>query len=179
LAAAVTCSTVKNDLTGGTGQWCKGTDGPDTLIGAPTTGDRLEGFAGKDKLYGLGATDALYGGAGEDEIHGDVAPDSRDAGVANWDALFGGNGADKLYAEGSDGTEGADVLYAGQDDKPDYLNGGAGDDVYVADEAAYTHNVDVIDDQILGEGEDLPSDDRPNVLRAAALNGGPHLYFYP
>jgi Ca2+-binding RTX toxin-like protein len=186
LAAGVTCSTVKNVLTGGTGQWCKGTDGPDTIIGAPTTGDRLEGFAGKDKLYGLGVIDALYGGAGEDEIHGDVAPDTRDAGVANWDALFGGTGADKLYAEDPDPATCAeaaacvDVLQAGQDDKRDDLYGGAGEDVYVVDRAAYNNGVDVIhDDQVLGDGVPLPSDDKPNVLHDAALEpGGHHLYFY-
>jgi hypothetical protein len=175
LAAEITCTTL----------WCKGTAGPDTLIGAPTTGDRLEGLDGKDKLYGLGATDALYGGAANDEIHGDVAPDTRDAGAANWDALFGGNGADTLYAEDPATCDEAaacvDVLYAGDDAKPDDLRGGSGADVYVVDRDAYNNGngVDVIhESHDLGVGEDLPSDDTPDNLHQIAVNGGPHLYFY-
>jgi Ca2+-binding RTX toxin-like protein len=171
--------------------WCKGTDGDNTLIGTPN-GDRLEGLAGNDGLWGLGGTDALYGGAGKDEIHGDNSPSGYTGlvGTANWDALFGGNGADKLYADDPgtlDNANGVDVLYAGQDDKRDELSGGAGEDVYVVDEAAYraglanpqAANADVIlDQQSLGEGVPLPADDRPHVLHQTAVDGGPHLYFY-
>jgi Ca2+-binding RTX toxin-like protein len=173
--------------------WCKGTDGDNTLIGTPN-GDRLEGLAGNDGLWGLGGTDALYGDAGKDVIHGD-APSPRGEQVlnANWDALFGGKGADKLYAEDpatcDPPTSSAcvDVLYAGQDAKRDELSGGAGEDVYVVDEAAYraglanpqAANADVIlDQQSLGEGVPLPADDRPHVLHQTAVDGGPHLYFY-
>jgi Ca2+-binding RTX toxin-like protein len=173
--------------------WCKGTDGDNTLIGTPN-GDRLEGLAGNDGLWGLGGTDALYGGAGKDEIHGDNSPSGYTGlvGTANWDALFGGNGADKLYAEDpatcDPPTSSAcvDVLYAGQDAKRDELSGGAGEDVYVVDEAAYraglanpqAANADVIlDQQSLGEGVPLPADDRPHVLHQIA-GDDPHLYFY-
>jgi Ca2+-binding RTX toxin-like protein len=171
--------------------WCVGTDGSDTLIGTQN-GDRLEGLAGNDQVWGLGGTDALYGDAGKDVIHGDAAsPRGEQVLNANWDALFGGKGPDKLYAddpETLDNANGVDVLYAGKDDKRDELSGGAGEDVYVVDEAAYNAglanpqaaNADVIlDQQSLGEGVPLPPDDRPHVLHQTAVDGGPHLYFYP
>ena len=176
--------------------WCKGTDASETLTGGPE-GDRLEALAGNDTVWGLGGTDALYGQAGRDEIHGDARPPEyppdKVIGTANWDALFGGKGADTLYAEDpqtvTEKQENVDVLYAGQDDKRDLLYGGTGEDVYVVnknyvvrspDSTDEPAGVDVIkDNQSFGEAVPLPSDDRPHVLRDAALSGGPHLYVYP
>jgi Ca2+-binding RTX toxin-like protein len=175
------CEPVHNDLTGGDAQWCKGTDGPDTLIDpSPTGDDRLDALGGNDKVYGLGGIDALYGRSGDDEIHGDAAPDNYtgEVGTADWDAIYGGEGVDNLF-----GDAGIDVLYAGQDADRDSLDGGAEPDVYVVKKSAFKAGADVITDQNfkVKEGVRLEAGDDISAvtLRKAAMDGGPHLYFYP
>jgi RTX calcium-binding nonapeptide repeat (4 copies) len=180
------CSNVHNNLTGeDNALWCKGTDGPDTLIGAPT-GDRLEGLGGKDAVYGLGGIDALYGGAGNDAVHGDAAPNNynKEVGAANWDAIYGGNGADNLA-----GNAGIDVLYAGNDTSRDVLRGGADADVYVVNRAAYergltnpdARDADIIfEEESLGDGTTLPEGATVLDLHQQAVDAGHSLlYFYP
>ena len=111
-----------------------GGDGNDTLIGeggqddlhggfgddhidGGDNADELWGHMGNDTLTGGGGEDVLFGNDGNDGLHGNDGNDSL-AGGAGEDVLFGGNGDD--YIEG------------GSDTDRDFLNGGRGDDLLVA-----------------------------------------------
>jgi len=50
--------------------------GNDTLYGAPTAADLLEGWAGNDVIYGNGGDDLLDGGTGDDQMYGGAGNDS-------------------------------------------------------------------------------------------------------
>lgn len=128
-----------------------------TVGGLDSTGDFVQGGAGKDLVVGSGGADALsggndvdliLGGAGNDEIRGDTEfvpthlfnvffttfpPEQPLAGGA--DVLFGNAGNDKLLGEtGADriyGGEGSDTLIGGEEQ--DELYGGAGDDFLEGD----------------------------------------------
>ena len=122
-------------LSGGRGDdQMLGGDGNDTLIGeggqddlhggfgddhidGGDNADELWGHMGNDTLTGGGGEDVLFGNDGNDGLHGNDGNDSL-AGGAGEDVLFGGNGDD--YIEG------------GSDTDRDFLNGGRGDDLLVA-----------------------------------------------
>src|SRR4051794_2838816 len=65
---------------------------------------------------GVRAVTPLYAGNGNDIMHGGT----------EGDYLGGGNGSDTMYGEA-----GSDVLDGGSDGLADYLDGGAGSDVYI------------------------------------------------
>jgi Ca2+-binding RTX toxin-like protein len=154
-----------------------GTPASEELIGTPDP-DTIDALGGDDRVYGLGGHDTLYGRNGDDVIRGDAAPEgyTDPVGDPDWDVLFGGNGADNLA-----GNAGVDVLYAGNDNSPDVLRGGADADVYVVDRAAYEEGVDVIfEDQSLAKGKRLPKNATPQDLHDRAVKEGQSLlYFYP
>lgn len=67
----------------------------------------INGTSGSDALRGTAGEDMLYGHAGDDVLKGD----------GGYDTLYGGNGNDILHGSGSD--------------RPDVLDGGAGNDTYL------------------------------------------------
>ena len=80
--------------------------------------DRLSGGAGDDQMLGGDGNDTLLGESGQDDLHGGFGNHQIDGGE---DVPFGGNGDDHL--EG------------GADTARDFLNGGRGDDLLIAQEA--------------------------------------------
>ena len=98
-----------------------GGDGSDTIYGdddtfsAVTDGaDRIDGGTGNDRIYGGGGNDTLYGGDGND-------------------SLTGGKGADYLEGgAGNDSLDGFGDYYGSEDNLPDVLIAGAGDDSLTA-----------------------------------------------
>lgn len=96
----------------------------------------LEGHGGNDILQGASGIDSIYGGIGDDELSGFANGDFLN-GEENSDTLFGGTGNDTILG-GFDssynelwGVEGNDLLWGGFGS--DYLNGGADNDIYLAD----------------------------------------------
>ena len=89
-----------------------------------TEPDFLSGGAGNDIIRGSGGGDTLYGGSGNDTIIGDWFPDKA---FGN-DIIDAGTGADQCFGHGGNDIITADL---NPNDGFDYLDGGAGDDVYV------------------------------------------------
>ncbi|MEW8309346.1 MAG: calcium-binding protein, partial [Candidatus Thiodiazotropha endolucinida] len=103
--------------------------------------DTLSGHAGDDGIEGNAGIDTLNGGLGDDALYGGADNDTLDGGNER-DLLVGGRGEDHLIA----GSEN-DILVGGyylydvasnisiyyDDDTPDRLEGGIGDDLYYAD----------------------------------------------
>jgi Ca2+-binding RTX toxin-like protein len=93
--------------------------------------DQIFGEAGNDKLYGQAGEDQIDGGDGEDQIFGGPGDDQLKGG-AKKDQIWGGLGQDLI-----DGGDGEDILNAGSDvpgendDSPNTVLGGAGDDQLV------------------------------------------------
>lgn len=108
-----------------------GTNGPDTLRGTEEA-DSIYGIGGQDKIVGKKGPDELYGGGGPDTIIGDEGADE----------IYGGSGSDILR-----GDEGNDYINSADNDRPDIVQCGAGDeDRAVADD----------EDTVLGcEDEDI------------------------
>ncbi|NDE17713.1 hypothetical protein EBZ80_22575 [bacterium] len=139
-----------------------GTSGTDSLdgyggndsINAGSGRDWIAGGVGNDTLLGVAGSDTLYGGSGNDNLSGGTESDflygdeDRDtlSGDAGNDLLCGGLGRDLLMGGvGSDTLAGGDVysdrfgIYViNPGENGDTLNGGAGDDTYVIDNAAIT-----------------------------------------
>lgn len=86
--------------------------GGDDVLNGHLGNDVMYGGDGNDELIGEGGTDILYGGAGDDILR----PGIGITGAS--DMVFGEDGNDTLYIGGSGQVFG---------------NGGAGDDLYVAD----------------------------------------------
>ena len=84
---------------------------------------------GDDKLSGNKGNDTLTGGAGEDTLVGNRGDDGLYGNDGN-DHLDGGSGEDVLF-----GGNGNDHLEGGSDDVRDFLKGGRGDDLLIAQEA--------------------------------------------
>lgn len=81
-----------------------GTNGPDVLHGTPEN-DVIAGLGGDDQIFGGGGDDVICGDNGADRLRGDVGDDVLFAGKARW--------VDKR---------------AGSGYRPDWLDGGPGDD---------------------------------------------------
>ena len=91
--------------------------------------DKLWGHMGNDTLSGRDGNDILKGGAGADTLLGNDGSDGLHGNDKN-DNLAGGAGEDVLF-----GGNGDDHLEGGADTARDFLNGGRGDDLLIAQEA--------------------------------------------
>jgi len=130
-----------------------GTNGPDRIVGTDSS-DTISGLGGADELRGRAGGDDIFGGRGGDTIYGGAGDDGRGAvamttvsGTCEDGGLQGGRGPDTVYAGGDDdcleSNAGADTLYGddGDDDVlgadgvqgNDFVSGGSGFDVCVAD----------------------------------------------
>lgn len=157
-------------------QW--GSEEGDHLVGGALH-DMLMGDDGDDTLEGLGGDDTLSGAFGDDEIRGGAGDDSL---VGGWghDTLSGDDGNDALLGWGDDdvlmdgfgedtlhGGEGDDRLIATDDGTLDFLNGGAGNDVF------YAYGFDWVDG---GTGADTitigTSDIAPAATQIIAFESG-------
>lgn len=98
--------------------------------------DLLDAFGGRDQLYGLDGNDQLLGGDDEDYLNGGKGDDRLDGGSGQ-DQLVGEEGNDTLIG----GGEGQLVIVGGAQiiNGGDYLQGGAGNDIY---RAGYGDNID-------------------------------------
>jgi len=125
---------------------CKGTNGPDYLIGSGSA-NTLSGLGGGDTLKGLRRGDVLNGAGGDDDLFGGAGDDSIYGGIGH-DVLHGKRNGD--YINGIDGTtsystarkkqrtvdvltgdRGNDTIKA-KDGKKDIIRGGPGyDKAYV------------------------------------------------
>jgi len=93
------------------------TQGGDDQVQAGDGSDEVNAGSGNDLVFGQGGNDVLYGQAGQDQLQG---------GEGN-DILDGGAGGDQLF-----GQDGNDIIDGGnRDGAADYVEGGAGDDIYV------------------------------------------------
>lgn len=106
---------------GGFGEWLRGDDGNDTIVGSDdgtddnklqdTTyfGDRLDGGLGDDTIDGLGGADIINGGSGRDILRGGVHGDwiiggpAASPGVPDEDEIYGHDGDDTI--DGGDGDD--------------------------------------------------------------------------
>ncbi|HSV12649.1 MAG TPA: M10 family metallopeptidase C-terminal domain-containing protein, partial [Tepidisphaeraceae bacterium] len=126
----ITTGAGNDSLTGGQGNDAiTGGDGADTIHGddsvwsSPGDGnDTVDAGAGNDTVYGNGGNDVISGGTGNDYLMGGRGSDHVD----------GGDGNDYLDGYGEYG-------YGPDDNLPDYLNAGAGDDTL---NAGYGDSVD-------------------------------------
>ncbi|MFZ0099332.1 MAG: calcium-binding protein [Gemmobacter sp.] len=133
----------RDDLAGGTGDDnLRGEGGADRIAGNAGE-DQLSGENGRDILTGGAGNDSLLGGGGDDRLSGQQGDDWLNGGFGN-DRLIGGEGSDTL-----DGDFGDDQLIGHHDgtsdEKVDFLNGGAGDDVIEPGSGDYANG---------GEGRD-------------------------
>ena len=85
------------------------------------------GGGGNDWIHGGSYNDYLDGGSGGDILWGESGEDNLTGGSGN-DVLLGGVDADRLW-----GGDGDDWLSGGVDGVADYLNGGAGRDLFEAE----------------------------------------------
>ncbi|MFL2785866.1 MAG: calcium-binding protein [Paracoccaceae bacterium] len=139
-AEFISCSTGDDNLEGG--------DGNDTLRGGRGE-DNLHGGDGDDQIRGGAHTDHLWGDLGDDELKGNNGNDYLDGGTGE-DVLFGGIGNDHLEG-GSDEVK--DFLYGGRGDdlliaqEADVLTGGEGSDTFAIDTSAgsFEQNAQIID----------------------------------
>ena len=131
----------------------------DDVIDAMKGDDQVNGYAGDDRLSGGAGDDQMLGGDGNDTLLGESGQDDLHGGFGN-DQIDGGEDADKLWGhmgndtlsgiDGNDGNDnlaggaGEDVLFGGNGDDHleggadtarDFLNGGRGDDLLIAQEA--------------------------------------------
>ncbi|MCC1491842.1 hypothetical protein [Cognatishimia sp. F0-27] len=139
-ASAVNVDFENNSATGqgtdtiGSFEAAIGTDQNDTLLGAESIGDRLEGRDGDDDIAGRTGDDTLLGGNGKDFVDGESGNDSLEGGAnddtlsggADNDTLKGGAGEDTLFGgtgnDSVDGGSNADLIYAGGG--LDFIDGG-------------------------------------------------------
>ena len=134
-------------LTGSAGEdHMDGGAGEDTLLGGRGE-DNLHGGDGDDQIRGGAHADQLCGDMGDDKLSGNKGNDTLTGGAGE-DTLLGGRGDDGLYGNDGndhlDGGSGEDVLFGGNgndhleggsDDVRDFLKGGRGDDLLIAQEA--------------------------------------------
>lgn len=134
-------------LSGGSdGDQMLGGDGNDTLLGESGQDDLHGGF-GDDQIQGGDDADNIWGHMGNDTLSGNEGDDTLTGGAGS-DTLFGNDGDDGLHGnDGNDsfvGGAGEDVLFGGNGDDHveggsdtvrDFLNGGQGDELLIAQEA--------------------------------------------
>ncbi|MEU4692255.1 calcium-binding protein [Actinoplanes sp. NPDC023714] len=125
----------------------EGGSGNDVLVGGSNL-DRLFGNSGADRIYGGGNNDYAHGGTGNDKLYGQGGNDYL-YGNENDDTLYGGEGFDVLA-----GDTGNDKLYGER--HYDRLTGGAGNDRLDG-----------------GAGPDVLDGDKPGVIGADVILGGP------
>lgn len=110
------------------GEFIRGTDGPDVIRVNGTRTKRIFGLGGDDIICGSSVRDTIDGGSGDDTI---ISGDGNDrvVGGAGNDVVKTGNGSDSVQ-----GGIGDDVIHgeAGRDS----LNGGAGVDVISGGESS-------------------------------------------
>jgi Ca2+-binding RTX toxin-like protein len=93
------------------------------LVGTPAA-DQIYAQAGNDVARGRGGADQIYGQQGDDLAKGGSGDDVTHGGRGD-DSMWAGAGADRQH-----GGPGEDVLHAlADDDQPDALDCGDGDDV--------------------------------------------------
>jgi Ca2+-binding RTX toxin-like protein len=119
---------------GCTGGPCSGTNNNDTITGS-TAKDQIDALGGadtvttadaqNDTVYGRGAGDTIEGGADDDTLYGNKAQDTVKDVVP-----LANNDTDTLY-----GHRGDDTLNAQDGDGKDTVNGGAGFDVCIVENA--------------------------------------------
>jgi Ca2+-binding RTX toxin-like protein len=105
-----------------------GTNGADRIVGTAKS-DRINGRGGKDQVKGRKGGDRLKGSRGGDRLAGGKGGD-RLNGSRGRDRIRGGQGKDRLA-----GGKGGDRLNALDGKKDGAVNGGAGKDVCVIDQA--------------------------------------------
>jgi len=143
----------------------EGSEAADTLIGTEGR-DILYGHGDDDALYGLAGDDELYGGDGDDLLEGGEGNDRISGGNGTDTASYasataavrvnissritsyqdtGGAGFDLLTdIEIVIGSDFADTL-TGDEYRPNWLDGGAGDDTLVGDYQSYWFGFDFLD----------------------------------
>lgn len=117
----------------------RGGDGQDHIFGH-NAGDVMAGDGGDDTLHGGDGQDEIHGGAGDDALHGGL-DDDRLSGDAGSDTLFGGWGDDTVSGHEPEATT----------DAVDFLNGGGGDDVLLADALDIVTGGSGADEIVLGD----------------------------
>jgi Ca2+-binding RTX toxin-like protein len=118
-----------------------GGDGADSLFGGAGN-DYLHGGYGPDLLAGGDGNDYLDAGAGDyavNVLHGNAGHDTLQGSEGN-DVLLGHSGVDFLYGHG-----GNDNLDGGNDNTPDFLFGGAGNDAFWVEATFYNGVFNYVD----------------------------------
>jgi hypothetical protein len=108
--------------------------------------DYLKGYDAADELFGGDGNDVLLGAGGDDLLSGDAGNDNVKGGAGN-DVLLGGAGRDQLLGEAGDdrlngqasvdrlvGGDGNDVVISIDAAFNEYVDGGAGADIFWADQ---------------------------------------------
>jgi serralysin len=117
----------------------RGTPGDDPDLDGTAEADEIFGLAGNDRLNGLAGNDRLEGNAGVDDLFGG-ADDDRMFGGDDRDVMVGEAGAD--FLRGGPGNDQLEVGGFGvADDDDNFLDGGAGDDVLIAQSIDTGNNV--------------------------------------
>lgn len=112
----------------------------DDIVSGLQGDDWISSSDGNDLVFGGSGFDSINAGDGHDIVYGEDGSDVIEAGHGD-DEVYGGLGKDTLH-----GQEGNDVLFGGNDEEPDILIGGDGDDRIFAN-----YN----DRLILGNGDDV------------------------
>ena len=120
-----------NDLPGcpNKGGPLSGTDKPDILDGKDGD-DEIRGLGGKDYILGRDGDDVIHAGSGDDLVDTSGDDDGDDViygGDGDEEWIGGGNGEDVLK-----GGDGRDFIITSDDDQPDKLYCGKGEDYYDA-----------------------------------------------
>ncbi|HBG17971.1 MAG TPA: hypothetical protein DDY32_01445, partial [Desulfobulbaceae bacterium] len=102
-----------------------GNGGDDTIDGGAGD-DMIEGGTGNDLLVGNVGDDVIYGDEGNDELSGGAGEDQLVGGEGE-DSLEGGEDDDTLVGDDVDFSTPADPVIV-EDDAPDTIDGGAGND---------------------------------------------------
>lgn len=110
--------------------------------------DLIDGTIETDEIFGYGGRDQIRGHVGDDVLHGQEGDDILQGGDGV-DTLNGGDGNDDLY--------GYDV----REERPDYLNGGAGDDLLITHGFDHLNGGDGIDRVQIGVPWQFTSETAP------------------
>lgn len=157
-----------------------GSDGADTISGGKGDDvamgglgdDHIDGGDGDDLLIGEGADDVLLGGQGSDLLLGGTGADKLVGGAGD-DRLAGQDGDDRLWdGDGKDilvGGAGNDTIYLSADADTDIVDGGAGFDQLVLDDAAGSTRVDIMSGLVETDGG--PSDQFEGIECIVAGDG--------
>ena len=138
----------------------------DRLQGSNSASDLIRGNAGHDIIDGgtgsgsVDGNDTLLGGLGNDSIFGNGGNDEIHGGEGH-DQIVGGDGNDMLFGDGGDDIIDMSNVALGTVDGVDYVEGGLGDDIIIADAATLVGRADGNDpltfvDQVNG-GDDTDS----------------------